>query len=234
MILVGLMATLNFGCKQDKVEKDSKKEPQQEVKLEKSVMPKVALENGMKIIFSKEFSLAGHKFSVEGHGYGEFCDYETLVFSSEGKKIGTFSNLCGRKLDGLKNKSQGSKYFALVGLNSSGDKAFYFREEPSNYVFKTTLLKVSPEEAKVHFSKEIDGYFEDYNKDGLTDIVKIGGRGEPQSGGTSYDPYLVYKQTNADKIDFEIDEDLSKKLSRENNYEWHGPKYDESVVVDSQ
>lgn len=72
----------------------------------------------------------------------------------------------------------------------------------------------------------------DFDGDGKYDLLKKGGRGEP-SRGRSYDPYLVYKQVVRDGvIAFVLDEELSKKWSAQNQFEWHGPEYNEKLDVD--
>jgi hypothetical protein len=73
----------------------------------------------------------------------------------------------------------------------------------------------------------------DYDQDGLKDILVKGGSGEPFSNEVfSYDPYLILKQKNSrGVITFSIDEEMSKKWSKDNHYEWHGKNYDEKIKV---
>jgi hypothetical protein len=122
---------------------------------------------------------------------------------------------------GVKSKSQ----FILALSNwigGSGD------DELILVSLKENTAKLSfRESTKIAAIKDFDG-------DGYFDLLKTGGRGEPTAENNySYDPFLVYLQVQSgNKIKFKLDEALSKKWSEENNFHWHGMKYDEKIRVD--
>lgn len=180
--------------------------------------------------------LGSSKFVVTFFGPAEFCDYSGLSIQKDGKKVLSLEKRCGRevKQHGPSVVADG-KWVKIVKLGPSpADVYLCFSEEPSNYVYRTTLVTTG-DKPLVAFSGEITGNFRDFNGDGLFDLLKDGGHGEPTGKSLSYDPYLVFVQKKAgDKTDFKLNEDLSKKFSAENNFEWHGPKYDESIQVDGR
>lgn len=188
----------------------------------------------MKLIESQEVSLGNQKYKLEFHGFGEFCSYEKLEIYRGKKKIGSFDKLCGREIKRTGEPlQQEGKFAAIVKVGAKdSDTYLYIREEPSNYVYKTSLIAFG-KKATIAYAGNIDGEFKDYSGDRKLDVVKKGGGGEPHGKGQSYDPYLVFEQkAGKKKPDFVLNEDLSKKFSEENKFTWNGSKYDEKIVVD--
>ncbi|MGZ3694401.1 MAG: hypothetical protein ACXWQO_09470 [Bdellovibrionota bacterium] len=133
------------------------------------------------------------------------------------KKLGKFLTVIpsapkgGESLLGFDEWMGGSSsnQLNLIGKNSAGDVSL---------VFQAILQK---------------GEIRDYDGDGKFDILSRGGMGEPTGKSASYDPFLVYRQMEKDGvITFKKDEELSKKWSAENTFEWHGIKYDSDLRVD--
>jgi len=191
----------------------------------------------MKIISKEPVDMDGQKYLLVFKGYGEFCDYDQVDILQSGKKIGSLKKRCGRdtKLTGDYVLSHG-KFASVVKIGpTTSDVYLYLYEEPSNYQFKTSLFQIKEGILKTSYSGLISGSFSDRNGDGLLDITKEGGRGEPSGKGNAYDPYLVYVQSKIDGgLKFYLDESLSMKLSKENNFEWHGKTYNEKLLVNDK
>jgi hypothetical protein len=192
----------------------------------------------MKVLSKEPVKLNGENYTLVFKGYGEFCDYDQVDVLKAGKKIASLKKRCGResKLKGDYVLSQG-KFSSIVKIGPSNDDIYiYLFEEPSNYVYKTSLFQIKDGQIKQTYSDKVYGSFSDRTGDGYLDITKEGGHGEPSGDDVnSYDPYLVYVQSKrGDSLKFTLDESLSKKLSLENDFEWHGKAYDEKIKVNSK
>ncbi|MGZ3790115.1 MAG: hypothetical protein ACXVLQ_16385 [Bacteriovorax sp.] len=171
-------------------------------------------------------------------------EFTSLKIIKGNEVIFSIANLQGSKLKSVLAFPAGTKslgqYLKTIPVSTKSDNAQYFLAF-SNWVGGSSddefvLLKMSgnnkPKEV-FHQSIEVAS-IKDYNGDGLLDILKTGGRGEPVANNNfSYDPYLVYLQiANSNSTEFKIDENLSKSWSLENKFEWHGSKYEEKIRVD--
>jgi hypothetical protein len=125
-----------------------------------------------------------------------------------------------------------TKYVDLIALDSKGTRRALVFERlsppgPAEYVFvaldkKGSLIEMARVSGQI-------ARITDYDHDGSNDILMKGGIAEPGA----YAPYLVFRQAQTTGTQkFELDEQLSKRWSAENHYEWHGSKYREDIVVD--
>ncbi len=186
------------------------------------------------LLETEKFKSGKISYEAQFFGPAEFCDYDHIVLKKGKKDILTLKKKCGRE---TKEKGRhvlgGGKWIQVLKLGPAvTDIYLYILEESSSYNFKTTLIQFQ-KNPSVIYSGPISGRFEDRNKDKLLDLVKAGGHGEPTGPSSAYDPYLVYVQVKkGKKLNFTLDEELSKEFSTQNNYEWHGAKYDENLQVD--
>lgn len=187
-----------------------------------------------KSLFKEKHNAVGEFFQIEFFGHAEFCEYDSIEIARNEKSVLKLKNRCGRKVtDTGPQIVSSAKYSQVVvlGPNHLRDTYFSFSEEQGNYNYVTTLVPALAPKAPISIS-EI-GHFQDFDNDGLLDLVKSGGGGHPTGNDRfSYDPYLVLKQTKVkDKVSFVADEALSKKLSQEKKFEWHGLKATEKIQV---
>ena len=165
---------------------------------------------------------------------GEFCSFTQITIKRGKKILKTLKNLCGGQIKSGKGVLLEGKTYALpvkMGPTTS-DEYLYITQISTGDFDKATFISLQGQ-PKIAFTAPVDGDFTDENGDGLLDILKPGGKGEPHGGGSSYSPYLVYVQKKTKSgLSFTLDEKLSQKYSKENNFEWHGSKYSEKLVVD--
>ncbi len=173
----------------------------------------------------QEVILNGQKVTVE------IVNNSTDVRLLKGKnKIGEWKNRSIRTDTG--------KTVSVIKLSTKEDTEYLLLyEEPAMYSYASWIVGINQQgKAEQIYSGPARGKLEDYDQDGLLDFLKSGGHGEPTSDENgSYDPYLVYKQKRDTKsIEFEIDEELSKKFSQLNGYAWHGKMYNEQITVNQK
>ncbi|HPI41557.1 MAG TPA: hypothetical protein PLJ21_12175 [Pseudobdellovibrionaceae bacterium] len=165
--------------------------------------------------------------------------FTKLILLKNSVEVFKLENLQGTQLDKLslpKNVEKVQNLFALLPLGPKiKQKVLILMEDQGvGDGSKLTMISINDTAPTILYSENIKiTEIRDINKDGLYDLLKSGGFGEPIGPDNySYDPYLVFKQINKNQsITFNIDEKLSKKWSKESNYRWWGPQYNESKRV---
>ncbi len=165
---------------------------------------------------------------------GMYEDIKIIFPNGSTKK---YTDLTGDKIFLTALDEGGSQLGQYLHLYKMNNETYFLllmsQSRPDN---KVRIIQIESTDAKVIFQENSFTFHQmiDFDKDGLLDLLKKGGRGEPVSTThSSYDPYLVYKSYKKGKwYTFKLDEKLSQKWSKENKFLWHGPKYNGNIRVD--
>lgn len=171
---------------------------------------------------------------------GSYDVFTKLTLLKGSKEIFQLDELHGQELNNIRFPEAVEKVQKLfvilpLGLSDKQSVLVFSEYQGVEEGDKLTIINLSSKAPKIIYNKaERFTEFRDFNGDGLYDLLKEGGHGEPTGpNNLSYDPYLVYRQSNkSGKTSFAIDEKLSKQWSKQNKFSWRGSKYNGSIRVD--
>jgi hypothetical protein len=175
---------------------------------------------------------------------GDPGDFTRMTISTKGKPdfvLGDKEGLQGQSIREVRILPKGTtklgKFLQMIPSAAKGSTKFLgfdqWRGGSNNDLLYLIGLNNSGE-IYIAFQSPIQSTeIRDFDGDGKFDIINKGGLGEPTGEFNFYDPYLVYRQIESDgAITFKKDEELSKKWSAANKFEWHGLNYSSDIRVD--